>query len=145
LYGDATGTFSARKIARATDASMPCHCLAGGLHPAHATMANVRTTWLQALTDLCVPILLSAQAMGVLTLGNLSLDGTHIPADASKSRARSYPRLRARASPRRPAVDTLFVRTAQAEQTERPAGLVSADAIALRHERLAHLAPAHAV
>jgi Transposase domain (DUF772) len=145
LYGYATGTCSARQIERATYASMPFHFLAGGLHPDHDPLANFRKTFLQALQDLCVPLLLYAQEIGVLTLGNISLDGTQIHADASKSRAISDKRRRALDSHLRPEVDTLFARTAQAEQTEMPEGVVIADAIAFRHERLANLAQAKAV
>ena len=145
MYGYATGTCSARKIARATYESIPFHCLAGGLYPDHDTIANFRKTFLRALKDLFVPILLYAQAMGVLTLGNISLDGTTIHADASKSRAISDKRLLELDSQLRTEVDTLFALTEHAEQTERPEGLVIADAIAFRHERLANLAKAKAV
>ena len=145
LYGYATGTFSARKIARATDESMPFHFLAGGLHPDHDTLANFRKTFLPDLKDLCVHILLYAQAMGVLTLGNISLDGTNIHADASKSRALRYTRLLELDSQLRTEVDTLFALTEHAERTEMPEGVVIADAIAFRHERLANLAKAKAV
>ena len=58
FYGYATETFSARKIARATYESMPFHFLAGGLHPAHDTIANFRKTFLSELTDLFVHLLL---------------------------------------------------------------------------------------
>jgi hypothetical protein len=145
FYGDATGPFSARKIERATDASMPFHFLAGGLHPDHDTIANFRTTFLPALQDLFVHILLSAQDLGVLTLGNISLDGTHIHADASQSRAISDQRLLELDSQLRTEVDTLCALTEQAEQTERPEGWVIADASACRHERLVNLAKAKAV
>ena len=145
FYGDATGTFSARKIERATYASMPYHFLAGGLPPDHDTLANFRKTFLPALKDLFVPILLYAQELGVLTLGNMSLDGTKIHADASKSSAISDRRLLELDSQLRTEVDTLFALTEHAEQTEMPAGLVIADAIAFRHERLANLAKANAV
>ena len=93
FYGYATGTFSARKIERATYESMPFHFLAGGLHPDHDTIANFRTTFLPELKDFFVHILLYAQEIGVLTLGNISLDGTTIRADASKSSAISSKRL----------------------------------------------------
>jgi len=136
---------SARKIERATYESMPCHVLAGGLHPDHDTLATFRTTFLQDLKDLVVHILLYAQELGGLTLGNLRLDGTHIHAAASKGRAISDKRRLARDSQRRLAVDTLFALTEPAEQKERPEGWVSADAIALRHERLVNLAQAQAV
>jgi hypothetical protein len=145
FYGYATGTFSARKIARATYESMPFHFLAGGLHPDHDTLANFRKTFLPELKDLFVPILLYAQEIGGLTLGNISLDGTKIHAEASKSSAISDKRLLELASQLRTEVDTLFALTEHAEQTEMPEGLVSADAIAFRHEQLANLAKAKAV
>ena len=145
FYGYATGTFSARKIERATYESRPFHFLAGGLHPDHDTIANFRKTVLRALKDLLVHILLYAQELGGLTLGNISLDGTKIHADASKSSAISDTRLLALDSQLRPEVDTLFALTEHAEQTERPEGLVIADAIAFRHERLVNLAQAKAV
>jgi len=145
LYGYATGTLSSRKIERATYESMPFHFLAGGLHPDHDTIANFRKTFLPALKDLFVHILFYAQELGVLTLGNISLDGTTIHADASKGSAISYKRLLERDSQLRMEVDTLFALTEQAEQTERPEGLVIANAIAFRHERLVNLAKAKAV
>jgi len=145
LYGYATGIFRARKIERATYESIPFHCLAGGLPPDHDTSANCRKTFLPALQDLFVPLLLSAQELGVLTLGNISLDGTTIHADASKSSAVSDKRLLALDSQRRTEVDTFFALTEHAEQTEMPEGLVIADAIAFRHERLANLAKAKVV
>ena len=145
FYGYATGTFSARKIERATYESMPYHFLAGGLHPDHDTIAHFRKTFLPELKDLFVHILLYAQALGVLTLGNISLDGTKIHADASKSSAISYRRLLELDSQLRTEVDKLFALTEHAEQTEMPEGLVIADEIAFRQERLANLAKAKAV
>src|SRR6266568_9130311 len=124
---------------------MPFHFLAGGLHPDHDTIATCRKTFLSELKDLFVHILLYAQEMGVLTLGNISLDGTKIHADASKSSAISYRRLLELDSQLRTEVDTLFALTEQAEQTEMPEGLVIADELAFRHERLANLAKAKAV
>ena len=145
FYGYATGTFSARKIERATYESMPFHVLAGGLHPDHDPIAHFRKTFLQELKDLFVHILLYAQELGVLTLGTISLDGTTIHADASKSNAISYKRLLELDSQLRTEVDTLFALTEHAEQTEMPEGVVIADEIAFRHERLANLAKAKAV
>jgi transposase len=145
FYGYATGTFSSRKIERATYESMPFHFLAGGLHPDHDTIAHFRKTFLSELKDLFVRILLYAQEIGVLTLGNISLDGTKIHADASKGSAISYKRRLERDRQLRMEVDTLFALTEHAEQTEIPEGLVIADEIAFRHERLVNLAKAKAV
>src|SRR5215510_4506819 len=80
FYGYATGVFSARKIEKATYESIPFRFIAGGLHPDHDTIANFRKTFLAELKELFVQILLLAQAVGVLKLGNLSLDGSKIHA-----------------------------------------------------------------
>ena len=93
FYGYASGVFSSRKIEKATYESIPFRYLAGGLHPDHDTIANFRKTFLADLQELFVQILLVAQAAGALKLGNLSLDGSKIHADASKSHAVSYGRL----------------------------------------------------
>ena len=90
-------------------------------------------------------ILLLAQAAGVLKLGNLSLDGTKIHADASKSKAVSYKRLLALERQLQTEVDELFARSERAEQSDERAGLVLPDEIALRQERLAQLAQAKAI
>src|SRR6266511_1422785 len=87
FYGYATGVFSSRKIEKATHETLPFRFLAGGLNPDHDTIANFRKTFLVELQELFVQILLLAQTAGVLKLGNISLDGSKIHADASKSHA----------------------------------------------------------
>lgn len=86
LYGYATGVFSSRKIETATYESIPFRYIAGGLHPDHDTIANFRKTFLPEIAGLFAQVLLVARELGVLELGNLSLDGSKIHADASKSR-----------------------------------------------------------
>ena len=142
FYGYATGTFSSRKIEKATYESIPFRFIAGGLHPDHDTLAHFRKTFLSELKNLFVQILLYAQEVGVLTLGTISLDGTKIHADASKHSAISYKRLLELDSQLRTEVDKLFDLT---EHAEVPEGLVITDEIALRQERLANLAKAKAV
>jgi hypothetical protein len=119
--------------------------LAGDLHPDHDTIANFRKTFLPELKDLFVQVLLLAQAAGVLKLGNISLDGTKIHADASKSHAVSYQRLLELEHQLRAEVDELFALSEQAEQGHLPDGLVITDEIARRQERRANLAQAKAV
>ncbi len=145
VYGYATGVFSSRKIERATYESAPFRFIAGNLHPDHDTIATFRKTFLPELQDLFVQVLLLAQALGVLTLGNISIDGTKIHADASKSKAVSYKRLRELETQLRAEVEALFALGAQADQGSLPDGLVVADEIALREARLARLAEAKAV
>ncbi|MCC6189124.1 MAG: transposase [Anaerolineales bacterium] len=93
FYGYATGAFSSRKIEKATCESLPFRFVAGNLHPDHDTLAQFRKTFLGEIGELFVHILLLAQTAGVLKLGNLSLDGSKIHADAFKSHAVSYKRL----------------------------------------------------
>ena len=85
FYGYATGVFSSRRIEKATYESLPFRFIAGNWHPDHDTLANFRKTFLGEIQELFVQILLVAQAAQVLKLGNLSLDGSKIHADASKS------------------------------------------------------------
>ncbi len=145
FYGYATGLFSSRKIEKATYESLPFRFIGGGLHPDHDTLASFRKTFLPELKDLFVQILLLAQTAGVLKVGNLSLDGTKIHADASKSKAVSYKRLLELEHQLQTEVDELFALSERAEQLEVQAGPVIPDEIALRQKRLAQLAEAKAV
>ncbi len=80
-------------------------------------------------------------------MGNLSLDGSKIHADASKSKAVSYGRLVELEKQLRDEVQELFDLGEQADQGELqlPEGLVIEDEIAFRKERLENLANAKAV
>ena len=147
FYGYATGVFSSRRIETATYESLAFRFLAGGLHPDHDTLANFRKTFLAEIQELFVQILLLAQTAGVLKLGNISLDGSKIHADASKSHAVSYKRLIEREAQLRTEVNELLTLGEQADQGELqlPEGLVVRDEIALRQEQLTNLAQAKAV
>src|SRR5919202_2232324 len=145
VYGYATGVFSSRKIEQATYESAPFRFIAGNLHPDHDTIATFRQTFLPELQDLFVQVLLLAQALGVLKLGNISIDGTKIHADASKSKAVSYQRLQELEADLRADVQALFALASRADQSSLPDGLVVADEIALREARLARWAEAKAV
>src|SRR6184192_3060679 len=124
LYGYATGVFSSRKIERATYEAVPFRFIAGNLHPDHDTLATFRKTFLPELKDLFVQVLLLAQMAGVLKLGNISLDGTKIHADASKSKAVSYKHLLALEAHLHAEVEELFGLSEHMDQDEMPDGLV---------------------
>jgi transposase len=145
FYGYATGTFSSRKIERGTYESAPFRFIAGNLHPDHDTLATCRKTFLRELKGLFVQILLMARLAGVLQLGRISLDGTKIHADASKSKAVSYQRLLEIERQVQAEVEELFALAERAEAADLPEGLVISDEIARREERLARLADAKAV
>ena len=77
-------------------------------------------------------------------LGNISMDGSKVHANASKSKAISYKRLVALEVQLRAEVDELFRLAEQADQPV-PPGMVIADEIAIRQERLTRLAAAKTV
>ena len=145
FYGYATDVFSTRKLERATYETVPFRFIAGNLHPDHDTLATFRKTFLPELKDLFVQVLLLAHTAGVLKLGNISLDGTKIHADASKSKAVSYKYLLTLEAHLRAEVEQLFALSEHADQRDQPSGLVVNDEIAIRQERLARLAEAKAV
>lgn len=147
FYGYATGVFSSRKIEKGTHESIPIRFIAGGLHPDHDTIANFRKTFLAEIQELFVQVLLLAQTAGVLKMGNISLDGSKIYADASKSQAVSYKRLGELEAQLRQEVHELMTLGEQADQGDLvlPEGLVIQDEITLRQERLENLAKARAV
>src|ERR1700675_1813428 len=132
FYGYATGVFSTRKLERATFESVPFRFIAGNLHPDHDTLAAFRKTFLPALKDLFVQVLLLAQVAGVLKLGAISLDGTKIHADASKRHAVSSPHLLSLEAHLRAEVDELFALSERTDQRDVPDGMVVSQAIAIR-------------
>ena len=127
--------------------NIPFRYVASGLHPDHDTIANFRKTFLAEIQELFVQILLLAQTAGVFQLGNISLDGSKIRADASKHHAVSYKRLLELETELRQQVSELFALGEQADQGELtlPPGFSVEEEIAFRQERLAHLAQAKAV
>jgi len=145
VYGYATGVFSSRKIEKGTYETIPFRYIAGGLHPDHDTIANFRKMFLPQVTTLFVQVLVIAQEAGVLTLGNISLDGSKIHADASKSKAVSYgylPKLEARL---RAEVEELLTLAEQVDQADLPVGLDITAEISFRQDRLVNLAHARTI
>lgn len=145
VYGYCTGVFSSRKIERATYDSLAFRYLAGGSHPDHDTIAHFRRQFLEELKDMFVQVLLVAQAVGELTLGNVSLDGSKIHADASKSKAVSHKRLLELEIQLRQEVEDLFTLAESAETGPLPEGFNPNEEMARRHARLARLEHARTV
>jgi len=147
FYGYATGVFSSRKLERGTYENIPFRFIASGLHPDHDTIANFRKTFLAEMQELFVQILLMAKLAGLLKLGNISVDGSKIHADASKSKAVSYKRLGELETQLRQEVHELLELGEQADggALRLPEGLVVEDEIAIRKEWLENLAEARVV
>jgi len=146
FYGYATGVFSSRKIEKATYSLLPFRFIAGNRHPDHDTIANFRKTFLPEIEELFVQILLIAYQAGVFKLGNISIDGTKIQANASKSHAVSYKRLFEIEEKLQQEVEQLIALAEHADKgSPLPDDLNLNDEIVRRQKRLSNLAEAKAV
>lgn len=90
FYGYATGVFSSRKLEKASYDSIAFRYVCANTNPDHDTINSFRKRFLQELAALFVEILVVAEAMGLVKLGTVSLDGTKIKANASKHKALSW-------------------------------------------------------
>jgi transposase len=142
VYGYATGTFSSRKIERATHDSVAFRFIAANLHPDHDTLANFRKTFLVALEDLFVQVLVYAQTMKLVKLGKISLDGTKIKANASKHKALSHGHIEKLEVHLREEVHALLAKAAETDQQETNDEHDLPAEIARREQRLQALADA---
>ncbi len=90
FYGYAKGIFSSRKIEQATYELIPVLFITGGTHPGHDSINTFRKRFLGELSDLFVKLLQIAHSMGILKLGEISMDGTKIKAFAPKHKAMGW-------------------------------------------------------
>ena len=144
VYGYATGTFSSRKIERATHDSVAFRYIAANTHPDHDTLATFRRRFLAELEGLFVQVLLLAREMKLLKLGNISLDGVKLKANASRHKALSYKHLNKIEAQLRQEVKALLAAAEAADSTPLPDGLDVPAEIARREERLKRMAEAKA-
>ena len=90
FYCYAKGIFSSRKIEQASYELIPVLYITGGLHPDHDSINTFRKRFLGQLSPLFVEILESAWHLDIFKLGDISIDGVKIKANASKHKAMSW-------------------------------------------------------
>ena len=144
VYGYSTGVFSSRKLELATYDSVAFRFLSGGTHPDHDTLANFRKTFLVELEGLFVQILQLAQAMKLLKLGQIALDGTKIKANASKHKALSHGHIEKQETQLKEEVRMLLKKAEQADHSTETQSQDLPAELARREERLKALAEAKA-
>ena len=93
FYGYSTGVFSSRKIENASYDSVAFRFIAGNMHPDHDTIAHFRKRFLSEIERCFVKILVIANEMGLIKLGNVYIDGTKVQANASKHKAMTHKRI----------------------------------------------------
>ena len=92
FYGYATGTFSSRKLERATYDSIAYRYICANRNPDHDSINSFRKRFRKELEGLFVEVLVIAREVGMLKMGTVSLDGTKIRANASRHKALSWKR-----------------------------------------------------
>lgn len=136
FYGYATGVFSSRKLELATYESVAFRYITANQHPDHDTIAGFRKRFLEELKPLFVQILMIAQAMGIVKLGKVALDGTKIKANASKHKALSWDHACKLEQQIQAEVDSLLRQAEAAEREEIPDGMNIPEELSRREKRL---------
>ena len=90
FYCYAKGIFASRQIEQATYELIPVLYITGGTHPDHDSINTFRKRFLKQLQPLFVQILEYACSLGIFKLGDISIDGSKIQANASKHKAMSW-------------------------------------------------------
>ena len=144
FYGYATGVFSSRKLAQATYDSVALHFICANTHPDHRTIADFRKRFLAELEALFVEILRMGQAMGLVKLGTVSLDGTKIKANASQHKALSWEHANRLEEQLKGEVAELMRRAEQADNQPLPEQMDIPAELERREQRLEVIAAAKA-
>ncbi|MCP9883125.1 IS1182 family transposase [Cyanobium sp. Alchichica 3B3-8F6] len=93
LYAYCVGLPSSRKIEKACWEDVAFRVLTGNQKPDHSRISDFRRRHLDALAGLFVQVLRLCQKAGLVSLGQVALDGTKIRANASKHKAMSHERM----------------------------------------------------
>lgn len=144
IYGYATGTFSSRKIERATFDSLAFRYIACNRHPDHDTLATFRKRFGKEFQSAFVQVLQVARENQLSRFGTVSLDGTKIHANASRHSALSYGHAEKIEAHLKAEVQELLALAEAADQSSVPDGVSLPDEIKRREDRLAAIAVAKA-
>jgi len=144
IYGYATGTFSSRKIERATYDSLAFRYIACNRHPDHDTLATFRKRFGREFQSAFMQVLQVARENQLSRFGTVSLDGTKIHANASRHSALSYGHVEKIEAHLKAEVQELLALAEAADQSSVPDGVSLPDEIKRREDRLAAIAVAKA-
>ena len=118
IYCYAHGVFSSRRIERATHRDVSVRFIAADQHPDHDTIARFRARNQEAIEAAFAQVLLMAREIGVLKVGAVSIDGTHLHANASKIRSVRYDRVQVLRARLRADIAELMTKAAEADAAD---------------------------
>jgi len=145
LYAYCTGVCSSRKISRMIKENIAFRYLAAGNYPDFRSISDFRKDNLSVIKSLFLQTLQIAQKAGLVKLGHVALDGTKIKANASKHKAMSYGRMKAKEADLKKEVDELLKKAYKSDKEEDKAlGKTTGDdelpeELAFREKRLAKI------
>jgi len=144
IYGYATGTFSSRKIERATYDSLAFRYIACNRHPDHDTLSTFRKRFGKEFAGAFVQVLELARENQLSRFGAVSLDGSKIHANASRHSALSHGHIEKIEARLEAEVQEMLALADAADQSSVPDGVSLPEEIARREDRLAAIAAAKA-
>jgi transposase len=124
LYSYCVGVFSSRKIALACERNLAFLAIVGSDRPDYRTISDFRKIHLDAFQDVFIEVLRLAAEVGLVKLGNVSIDGTKIQGNASRHKAMSYGYLKKEEQRLRSEIDALM-KQAQSQDAAEDATLGS--------------------
>ena len=130
VYCYANGIFGSRRIERATYRDVAVRYLTADTPPDHDTICAFRRGNFEAVSAAFLEVLKLAHELKLLKVGTISIDGTHIKANASKYQALSYERASELEQQLKLEIEQLMV---QAEQADAAASACSAWKIGRAH------------
>jgi hypothetical protein len=136
FYGYATGVRASRKIEAATYESVPFRFIAANTHPDHDTIADFRAHFLPQLTEIFKQLLVIADEMGCLKMGEVSLDGNKIRANASEHNALSLSRANQLERRFRREAQRMLELAEAADREDQDDGFNLPEELALREDRI---------
>ena len=143
VYGYASGTFSSRKIQRATYESLAFRFLAANSHPDHDTLATFRRRFGAQFQALFVQVLQIARESELSHFGRIALDGTKVHANANRHRALSHGHAdRIEAQLQAEVQELLALAEKSDAQGDLPPGMSLPEELGRRQQRLAAIAAA---
>ncbi|HUW84363.1 MAG TPA: transposase, partial [Phycisphaerae bacterium] len=139
IYCYANGIFTSRHMERATYRDVAVRYLTANTHPDHDTICTFRRENFEAVGEAFLHVLQRAREMGVLKVGTVSIDGTHIRANASKDQNVRYDRCGELEQQLRKDIQLLLDQAEQTDQQEQADGQSLPQQIARRQQLLAKL------
>lgn len=135
VYCYCMGVFSSRRIERATYRDIAVRYLTGDTHPDHDTICAFRRQNGLVVKEGFVEVLRLASEMKLLKVGTVSVDGTHIRANASKHKSVRYDRAGELEQQLRADVEELLQKAEQQDRQDEVDGQSLPEEI-VRRERL---------